>query len=120
MALLAQLDPATPDDIWLVAGPEIKMADLARQVDLFRRAGNQDNRGQAAVLQRDGTWVSWSENRRPVLLEPLSLANLRPVLGNYASWSPLIFTLMTIFFALLSVIPALIYVLITRRKGSRI
>lgn len=120
VALLVQLDPATPDDIWLVAGPEIKMADLARQVDLFRRAGNQDNHGQAALLQRNGTWVSWSESRRPVLLEPLSLSNLRPVLGNYASWSPSIFTLMTIFFALLSVIPALIYVLITRRNGSRI
>ena len=120
VALLLQLDPTTPDDIWLIAGPEISMTDLAAQVDLFRRTAHHDLQGQAALLQRDGTWVSWTENRSPELLEPLTLSNFRPVLGNYASWSPALFTALTILFALLSVIPALIFVLITRRNGSRI
>ncbi len=119
LAMVMQLDPTQPDDIWLIAGPDIKMTDLAQQLDRFRRDQHHDLRGQAALLQRDGTWVSWSENRRPELLEPLSLSNLRSVLGNYASWSPLAFTLLTILFALISLIPALIFVLITRRKGSR-
>ncbi|MGV8989603.1 MAG: cellulose biosynthesis cyclic di-GMP-binding regulatory protein BcsB [Cypionkella sp.] len=120
LALVLQLDPTQPDDLWLIAGPDITMNDLATQLDLFRRAGHNGLHGQAALLQRDGTWVSWSANRRPELLEPLSLSNLRPVLGNYASWSPSLFTLLTLAFALLSVIPALVFVLITRRKGSRI
>ncbi|MDR7127162.1 hypothetical protein J2X53_004011 [Pseudorhodobacter sp. 4114] len=118
-ALLLQLDPETPDDIWLVAGPNITMTELARQVDEFRRSGRSQAHVQAALLQGDGTWVTWSEMRRPVLLEALSPSNIRAVLGNYASWSPLIFMSLTLFLALLSVIPALLFVLMTRRSGSR-
>ncbi|MDB5658033.1 MAG: putative cellulose synthase [Cypionkella sp.] len=118
-ALLLQLDPDTPDDIWLIAGPNLSMNDLAQQVDSFRRVGRGEAHGQAALLLRDGSWVTWSEKRRPELLEPLTIWNLRTVLGNYASWSPSIFTMVTLVAALLSVIPALLFVLITRRSGSR-
>ncbi|MEO8242008.1 MAG: cellulose biosynthesis cyclic di-GMP-binding regulatory protein BcsB [bacterium] len=117
-ALLLQLDPTQPDDVWLVAGPDTSMTELAQQVDLLRRARRYDLHSQALLLQRDGTWVGWSANHRPALLEPLSISNLRPVLGNYASWWPSLFATLTLAFALISVIPALIYVLITRRKGS--
>ena len=120
VALLLQLDPATPDDIWLIAGPDLPIAKLAVQVDLLRRTGHHALQGQAMLLQHDGTWVSWTQNRSPELLEPLTLSNLRVVLGNYASWSPALFTVMTLLFALFSVIPALVFVLITRRNGSRI
>ena len=118
-ALLLQLDPETPQDIWLVAGPSITMPELARQVDAFRRSGRSQAHVQAALLQSDGTWITWSEMRRPVLLESLSPWNIRAVLGNYASWSPLVFMSLTLFLALLSVIPALLFVLMTRRSGSR-
>ncbi|MGO4854147.1 hypothetical protein [Phaeovulum sp. W22_SRMD_FR3] len=118
-AMLLQLDPTDPDDIWLIAGPDISMTDLALQVDKFRRTGRGEVHGQAAILQADGEWVTWSARRRPQLLEPLSISNIRAVLGNYASWSPVIFANLTLFFALLSVIPALLFVLGTRRAGSR-
>jgi cellulose synthase operon protein B len=118
-AMLLQLDPTTPEDIWLIAGPDISMTDLALQVDKFRRAGRGDVHGQVAILQANGEWTTWSEKRRPELLEPLSMQNIRAVLGNYASWSPVIFATFTLFFALLSVVPALLFVLKTRRSGSR-
>ena len=118
-ALLLQLDPDTPNDIWLIAGPNIAMTDLARQVDTFRRSARSDTHVQAALLQADRTWITWSEMRRPELLEPLTLRNMRTVLGNYASWSPLTFTALTLILALLSIIPALLFVLMTRRSGSR-
>jgi len=118
-AILLQLDPETPDEIWLIAGPDITMSDLAKQVDRYRRSTRPQAHEQAALLQDDGNWVTWSQGRRPELLEPLGPGNLRAVLGNYASWSPLIFTGLTLLFALLSVIPAMLFVLLTRRSGSR-
>jgi hypothetical protein len=118
-AMLLQLDPETPDKIWLVAGPDISMTELARAVDDFRRSGRSDVHGQAALLQEDGTWTTWSSRPQPQLLEPLTPWNLRAVLGNYASWSPLLFTLLMLLLALVSLVPALLFVLITRRSGSR-
>ena len=119
LALLLQLDPAAPDDVWLIAGPNIAMSDLAVQVDRFRRNSGAGLHGQAAILLQDDTWVTWSQNRRPELLEPLTLSNVQQVLGNFASWSPALFTVLTLAFALLSIIPALVFVLITRRPGTR-
>jgi hypothetical protein len=51
-ALLVQLDPVTPDDIWLIAGPDITMADLAVQVDRFRRSGHHAERQQGGQDQQ--------------------------------------------------------------------
>lgn len=117
-ALMLQLDPEAPDDVWLVAGPDIAMNELALRIDKLRRDRHYDLHSQALLLQNDGSWIAWSFNRPPVLLEPLSISNFRAVLGNYASWWPSLFATFTLAFALLSVIPALIYVLTTRRKGS--
>ncbi|MDO9525624.1 MAG: cellulose biosynthesis cyclic di-GMP-binding regulatory protein BcsB, partial [Gemmobacter sp.] len=118
-AILLQLDPETPNDIWLIAGPDISMSDLAKHVDEFRRGGRGEAHGQAALLLPDGNWLTWSEQRRPELLERLTPQNVRAVLGNYASYSPRNFTILTLLLAILSVIPALLFVLITRRSGSR-
>lgn len=119
VAMLLHLDPDAPDDLWLIAGPDIAMPDLALQVDRFRHGEGGNVHGQVALLQADGTWLTWSDKSRPELLEPLTPWNLRAVLGNYASWSPLVFTVLTLALALLSVIPALLFVLMTRRSGSR-
>jgi cellulose synthase operon protein B len=120
LALVLQPDPENPNDLWLLAGPGITMSDLAQKLDALRRDGGQAGQVHAALLRRDGRWDTWSENRAPDLAEPLSIFNLREVLGNYASWSPFLFTTLTMIFAIFSVLPALIYVIITRRKGSRI
>lgn len=119
-ALLLQLDPKAPDEVWLIMAPSVSVSDLAAQVDRFRRTPRPDAHEQAALLLADGTWATWSERRAPILLEALTPGNLRPVLGNYASWSPLLFTGLTLIFALMSILPALLFVLMTRRSGSRI
>ncbi|MDN5788641.1 cellulose biosynthesis cyclic di-GMP-binding regulatory protein BcsB [Pseudorhodobacter sp.] len=117
--LLLQLDPSRPEDVWLLTAPDIEAAEVVQKLDSFRRDGNRTAPAQAAMLRRDGTWETWSQDRPPRLLERLTFDNLRDVLGNYASWSPLLFTALSLLFALISVIPALLFVLLTRRKGSR-
>lgn len=118
-AILLQLDPATPDDLWLLTGPDMNLADIAPKLDAFRRDASHAAPAQAALLTRHGTWVTWSQNRAPKLLESWSFGNLRTVLGNYASWSPMLFTALSLLFALLSVFPAIVFVLVTRQAGSR-
>ena len=118
-ALLLQVDASAPDDLWLLAGPDVVMADLVQQLDTFRRDGANGKAAQAAMLRPDGTWATWSHNPSPRLLETLSLGNLRDVAGNYASWRPGLFTSLSLLFALLSVMPALVFVLMSRRAGSR-
>lgn len=115
-ALLLRPDQGAPETLWLVVGPEVRMPDLARSFDRFRRSGLAH--GEAALLQRDGSWLVWSSGAAPVLLESLHAGNIRAVLGNYASWSPLLFTVVLLVLALVSVLPALLYILLTRRRGG--
>jgi hypothetical protein len=115
-ALLLRPDADEPDNLWLVLGPEADTAGLAAALDQFRRSGLA--RGDAALLQKDGSWIIWSSGAAPELLEPLTPGNIRAVLGNYASWSPLFFLLALLGLAILSVLPALAFILLTRRKGA--
>ena len=118
-AVLMQLDPSDPDNLWLVVAPQASITDVAARVDSFRRGSSGKAKGQLAILQDDGTWATWSAAWRPQLLEPLRPGNIRAVLGNYAAWSPLLFTVLVLAAALLSAIPALLFVVFTRRRGSR-
>lgn len=115
-ALVLRPDPEAPGDLWLVMAPGAHMADVAAALDTLRRSGQA--RGEAALLQPNGTWAIWSPGAAPVLEEPLTVANFRAVAGNYASWSPLLFSIATILLALLSVVPALLFIVLTRRKGG--
>jgi hypothetical protein len=119
-ALMLQLDPMRPNDVWVVAGTEIAPLDLATSLDAFRRDASHTGQTQAALLRADGTWDTWSQNPQPLLYEALTFGNLRVVMGNNASWSPVLFMSLSLFMALISVIPAILFVLITRRAGSRI
>ncbi len=115
-ALLLRPDRDDPDSLWLVLGPEADLAGFGPSLDQFRRSGLA--RGDAALMQPDGSWIVWSSGEAPELLEPLTPGNIRAVLGNYASWSPLVFMLALLGLALLSVLPALAFILLTRRKGA--
>lgn len=116
-ALLLRPDPAAPGDLWLVVAPGARLTDVAAALVSLRQAGQA--RGEAALLQADGQWAIWSPGRAPILEEPLTPANFRAVAGNYASWSPLLFSIATILLALLSVLPALLFIILTRRKGGQ-
>lgn len=117
-ALLMQPDPAALSSLWLVLGPETPVAEVARAIGTLQRDGVAQ--GEAALLQDDGRWLIWSSGRPPQLLEPVRPGNVLAILGNYASWSPLLFTLSMLAVALLSCVPALLYILTTRpREGGR-
>lgn len=116
-ALLWRPDPDQPDALWLILGPRIQVDDVADRVNAL--IASRSAIGEAAVLRPDGTWDVWTPIRPPVLAERLFGGNLRSILGNYASWSPLLFTLSLLALALLSALPALFYVLSTRDHRGR-
>nr|WP_254368212.1 cellulose biosynthesis cyclic di-GMP-binding regulatory protein BcsB [Paracoccus sp. Z118] len=115
-ALLLRPNPEEPNDLWLVLGPQISAQSTLRALVQLRDSGQAN--GEAAILMANGTWATWSPVRPPELREPLRLSNLPAVLGNYASWSPLLFTIAILGVALLSAIPALFFILFTRRRGQ--
>lgn len=117
-ALLLQPDPAAPGDLWLVLAPDADPVQVANATAGLRSAGLA--RGEVALLAADGSWQMWSSGRMPALLEPLGPDNLRAVIGNYASWSTYAFSLVLLVLALVSTLPVLLYVVLTRRyKGAR-
>jgi len=76
--------------------------------------------GRVAILTEAGNWETWRPvTSYPVLLEPLTIGNLRFVLGTYASWSPLGFTIIMMALTLISVFFALVYVMTTRGHRKR-
>ena len=118
-AALMQLDPSDASTVWLITAPDADMAQVAASIDRFRRGGSGKAHGQLAILQDDGSWEIWSSQPQPELMESFSFSNIRAVLGNYASWSPVHFTVLALVLALLSAIPALLFVLLTRPRGTK-
>ncbi len=116
VALLLQPDPAAPGDLWLILAPAIDGATAAAAVEDLRRTGIAN--GQAALLDAAGTWHVWTSLAAPEMLEPARPTNLRSMLGNYASWSPLLFTLAMLGLALASTIPALLLLILTRKRRN--
>ncbi|GGH45322.1 cellulose synthase [Frigidibacter albus] len=117
IALLLQPDPELPQNLWLLLGPQADPAFVAAALETGRRAFDGP-RGQAALLAPDGRWTSWADPARPPRLqEPLRPGNLRFVLGNYASWSPMLFTGVLVLLALISSLVAMSFV--TGSRGAR-
>lgn len=116
-ALLIARDPGTPEALGLILGPEAQMRGISRALDGLRssRQGN----GAAALLSNDGSWQVWSPIEPPRLKERVTAANLFPILGNYASWSPLLFTCVLLGLGLISVLPALAVVIVYRKWRLR-
>ncbi|MFC0342418.1 cellulose biosynthesis cyclic di-GMP-binding regulatory protein BcsB [Paracoccus niistensis] len=115
-AFLLRPDGQEPGELWLVLGSQVSVDAAVQGLVGLRDSGLA--KGEAAMLSAEGTWEIWSPVRPPELREPLRLSNLRAVLGNYASWSPLLFTVTILGLALLSAIPALLFILFTRRRGQ--
>ncbi|RRH78168.1 cellulose biosynthesis cyclic di-GMP-binding regulatory protein BcsB [Falsigemmobacter faecalis] len=118
VALLMRPDPATPDALWLVLGPRAPVDMIAQSLSDLRRSRLAS--GEAALLDADGTWSVWSPITPPNLLAMPAPGQWRTVLGNFASWSPLLYTGLTLGLALLSILPVIGFLLITRtRRGGR-
>lgn len=117
--ILVQPLSEEPDNLVLALGPTTSVADAATAL-----ANTRDMRGgpagRVAILTEAGNWETWRPvTSYPVLLEPLTIGNLRFVLGTYASWSPLGFTIIMMALTLISVFFALVYVMTTRGHRKR-
>jgi cellulose synthase operon protein B len=113
-AVLLQLDPARPGDIWLLRAPGSDVNAISAALAAARSTG-QGPRGQVSVLDTDGRWHNWvAPDRQPALLEPVSLTNFRHVLGNFVSAMPIRYVLGLFFLALISAVFALRFVIVTR------
>jgi hypothetical protein len=113
-AVLFQLDPMRPDEIWLVRAPGADAAAIAAAI-VSARATGDGPRGQVSVLGHDGRWSNWvAPDREPLLLEPLTLGNLRHALGNFVSAMPVRYVTGLFFLALISAVFALRFVISTR------
>lgn len=115
-AIMLQLDPARPNQLWLLRAPGSDVSAIASAIAAARATGTGP-RGQVAVLDHDGNWRSWfAPDRQPVLLEPLSPGNLRHVLGNFVSAMPIRYVAGLFFLALISAVVALRLVIATRES----
>lgn len=113
-AVLFQLDPLKPEQIWMVRAPAADVDAIAAALVAARATGDGP-RGQVAVLGWDGAWSNWiAPDREPMLLEPLTLGNLRHVLGNFVSAMPVRYVTGLFFLALISAVFALRFVISTR------
>lgn len=115
-AVLFHLDPARPDEIWMLRSAESDMTQIAQSIAAAREYG-RGPRGQVAILGHDGRWDNWiAPDRRPVLLESWSLQNFRTAMGNFVSARPIFYTFLMLFLALGSALVALRLVISTREK----
>ena len=113
-AVLLQLDPSRPNQLWLVRAPGSNAAAIASAI-VAARSTNEGPRGQVSVLDHDGRWQSWvAPDRQPLLLEAVSLGNVRFVLGNFVSAMPIRYVVGVFFLALISALFALRLVIATR------
>ncbi len=119
IALLFMPDPAAPQDMWLVIGPNADPRTLTIALSEGRMSPFGPN-GQAALLSDGGTWQNWRPaSTYPQLLDPLTFSNARAVAGNYASWSPVFFVGLLAILMSLSVFLGISYVVTTRGARKR-
>ncbi|WP_134680602.1 cellulose biosynthesis cyclic di-GMP-binding regulatory protein BcsB [Paracoccus ravus] len=116
-ALLISADPSEPGALRLVLGPQARAEAIGSALISMR--DDWLGEGRVALLSNDGTRQVWAEAGLPRMREAVTPLNMLPVLGNYASWSPLLFTAGIMAFALISVIPALLIVIIFRSRRIR-
>lgn len=115
-AILFQLDPNRPDEIWMLRSPDSDTHVIAHSISAARAYGSGP-RGQVSILGYDGRWDNWiAPDRRPILLEPWSWENFRYALGNFVSARPIFYTIMVLFLALCSALVALRLVISTREN----
>ncbi|MFN4099624.1 MAG: cellulose biosynthesis cyclic di-GMP-binding regulatory protein BcsB [Pararhodobacter sp.] len=113
-AILMQLDPRRPDQLWMVRASDSDMSAIAAAV-VAARSNTEGPRGQLSVLDRDGRWQNWTApDRQPVLLEPVTVTNIRHVVGNFVSAMPIRYVTGLFFLALVSALFALRLVIATR------
>ncbi|MTH79210.1 cellulose biosynthesis cyclic di-GMP-binding regulatory protein BcsB [Paracoccus aestuariivivens] len=116
-AVLMPIDPTQPNALWLILGPEAQLDGINRALTDLR--ATRFGEGGAALLSNDGTWQIWSSVQLPKVDDLVTPLNMLPVLGNYASWSPFLFTVVLLTLGLISIVPALLIVILFRKRRLR-
>lgn len=113
-AVLIQLDANQPNQLWMVRAPGSNISAIASAF-VAARTTAEGPRGQVSILDNNGQWQSWiAPDREPVLLERITLSNVRFVLGNFVSAMPIRYVAGLFFLALISALIALKLVISTR------
>lgn len=114
VAILLQPTANRPNDITLILGSEVEPVDVARTI-VADRLDSNGPRGRVALLTPEGQWQIWRPPFDPPRLSgPVTPGNLRVILGNYASWSPIGFAAVLFLLTLVSALIAIIYLRRTR------
>jgi hypothetical protein len=117
-AALLQPDPRRPGDLWLVLGPAARPDEIARVLAASRDSPAGPT-GQVALYSEAAGWESWTSSARPLRLhEPLTMTNLRAVMGNHATLAPIAFVAGFLALTLLSALVAMAILILTRRRGE--
>jgi hypothetical protein len=118
-ALLVLPDPERRGDLLLILGPGAEPGEIARRLAALRES-EEAPQGRVALLEESGAWASWQPaSTPPRLREPLRWGNLRDVLGNYASWSPILFVGTLLALATASAVVAMLFAVRTRGRRKR-
>lgn len=113
-AVLFQLDPDRPEEIWMLRGPDSDIHNIALNMASARAFGGGP-KGQVSVLTHEGYWINWfAPDRRPTLLEPWTRANFRTAMGNFVSARPIFYTILMLGIAMISALVAIRLVISTR------
>ncbi len=117
-AVLFQLDPNRPDEIWMLRSPDSDIHDIARHMASARAFGGGP-KGQVSILTHEGYWMNWfAPDRRPTLLEPWSRQNFRAAMGNFVSARPIFYTILMLGLAMISALIAIRLVISTREHKT--
>jgi len=117
-AILLQLDPLLPSHVWMLRAPDSDITGIAAAIVTARALGDGP-RGQVSVLDHEGHWQNWyAPDRQPILVEPLSIGNIRHVMGNFVSATPIRFVSLLFLLALISAVFALRLIIATREHRA--
>ena len=117
-AILFHLDPERPEEIWMLRSPDSDIHLIAHSIAGARAYGGGP-RGQVSILGHDGGWDNWiAPDRKPVLLEPLTVENFRYAMGNFVSARPIFYTILVLLLSLMSAVVALRLVISTREHKT--
>lgn len=118
-AMLIQPLADRPDRLILILSLDADPAGVARKI-AADRSFQHGPRGRVAILEDDGSWQVWRPPFDPPRLSgSVNPANLRLVLGNYASWLPAGFTGLLFLLTAFSATVVIFYLQRTRSRGDR-
>lgn len=116
-ALLIQPDTETPGEVWLIVQPRSNLEKLVASLSITHQEFDGPQ-GQISLFTSDQKWIDWRSSTRPLnLMEPLTLRNLRTVVGNFVTVSPRSFVIPVFLLAVCSALVGIGIAILVRRRS---